>query len=1211
MAQSEQIVEAGPSQSEGPRTLKQVFEDVFDSMEGNDEARAALKELEESYTDERLDIIFDTQREIAELRQEIETSISNDSRIDDVEKGYIDSQIDRERIEDTINSKVEGIETISDLRQLSFEKLLGLEEKYEGIMFYAFTDFPDANTKLDFENYYSWYKAPKEGDSFSINFYGNEEANSRIGAGDIFPPTVRGVTVYPGGKIDDSDPEKRVSTRRLGLKGDGNHANSGFFDAQGYIVIYSGYKVVVGSVDMSFDQKYRKEAGSDGRLGELDYAAYERDHAQADSDFVGALPAGARRGKYHGGETLDRSTRRDLGLRKNLPAGNIRRILDKVPDLHRYTSAAREKYRAKTGIDIPENIMYGVAKVESSFKVCAANPTSSARGLYQFVGSTWNNFLAANPWVYEKMNKDATWRNVDQMDWRFNPEIITYAAYWLATTDLTYLHKHRGEAHYSRFDNSAFAKSHSPSPSNPMKLSVDDTWILYLTHHDGAGGALNRLQYLGERERGTSEAVAAKRAGLVSWQGYSKGKLSADKDARLIVGIANKAMKAAKSYGDQLSGYSVSESTGNWGWGQEYVSAGPPESVSYYKDTGNLERISRNPHIRGKTLYVGSSSTVGYTRHMGNGEKPIKISKVGRGIDVMRQKVAKMKTAELKQCDRVIIQGGIKNVLGSGSRTDAQREAAYRTSIEAMQGMVDDIRSRAPGVKIYVQETVPWTPENTAIVRKYNDWINSGLTNVDGVIPIYQIMSDERGLWDERFGSSHSGDTLHCRKNKWFAGIVADWVARKESGEAVSESRERLGVRADQVRLVGDSLMWHARSGIEVGGQTTPTIEAKSTLMHGKRADELLEGVRAAASRGELDDLQIAVLEGGANNFNPSETTGRTPPVGPFTAEQVQGYFQEMIDIHKRENPGVRIVLVTIPPVKGCTEYMVEGGYEQTLAVNEWMRRKAASDPNITLVDVYKAAEDPARPGHMRSEYDMGDGLHFSGRNVHEAGSGKAFYADLIERGIVEADRARMEQMQLSAAQVETSVSSARNSRATDQLPYRTFGTGNVYNGGFIGFEGGSKTAFSRRRAESQIKYLYSRGVRTIINLASENGEETRQVREIISSLGFAIDYQVKVVNVSDDFNDNKALFELVGAKISDGKGMYIHCRHGAHRAPFLTAGGFLASGKVTSLGDAFSKAGLSTKKYEEIKATKLLKQLIDYADSKGIAVEREYRNRW
>ena len=852
-----QVDKLPPNQSGNEqRTLKQVFDEVFDSLQGNDAARSAITALQESYDDEKLAIIFDTQREVAELREEIESAAANDGKIDDIEKSGIDANIDRERIEDTIKSKVEGIETVSDLRELSFDKLIELEGKYEGILFYAFTDFVDSGSKLNFDNYYSWYKAPKDGDSFEINFYGNQEANQRLGAGDIMPPTVRGVTVYPGGSKDDSDPEKRISTRRLGLKGDGDHANSGFFDDRGYIAIYTGYMVTVGGVDMSFDEKYRGPVSADGRLGELKYDAYAQDHDEVDSLFVAQLPRGARTSKYHGGASVDRAFRRKHDLNKKLPDRNIRKILDKVPDLHRYTGAAREKYRTQTGIDIPENIMYGIARVESSFNVCAANPKSSAKGLYQFLGSTWNGFLAANPWVYEKMNKDSAWKDVDQMDWRFNPEIMTYAAYWLATHDLTYLYKHKGEARYSKFDRSAFARSSGPSTANPLKLSENDTWILYLTHHDGAGGALSRMKFLGDRERGTSEAVAARRAGLASWQGYSEGKVKADKDAKSIIGIADRAMKSAKDYGQELNGYTVPSGSGNWGWGGEAAlatttSASPsveepviaattvdaptpkpvastvvrkapvrtepaapasyipkpvpkpsvatappppqhevthPESttpafVAYYKDTGNLEAISGRPVMKGKTLYVGSSSTVGYTMNLGDEQPPLRIAESGRSITWMQRQVAQTETSDLRSCDRVILQGGIKNILGSGLRTPAQKADAMDQSVAAMKAMVADIRSRAPGVAIYVQEIVPWTKANTQLVRDYNGWLNSGELDVDGVIPIYQVMSDVDGLWDERFGSSNSGDTLHCRKPKWFAGIVADWVDKKESDE--------------------------------------------------------------------------------------------------------------------------------------------------------------------------------------------------------------------------------------------------------------------------------------------------------------------------------------------------------------------------------------------------------------------------------------------
>ena len=213
------------SSSQGGKSIEQLFREVADGIDENvpleerEEEREVLAKLKEGYRKDRLEIVLDTQSEIADLKSEVQAMLDDDNKISDQEKERLDEVVhdaaNREQVEDEISSRVEGIETISDLRGLSLDRLFDLESKFEGIMFYAFTDFAGEKTKLDFESYYSWYKAPKAGDEFKINFYGNQEAYNGLGAGDILPPTVRGITVYPGGV--QSDATKRVSTRRLGL----------------------------------------------------------------------------------------------------------------------------------------------------------------------------------------------------------------------------------------------------------------------------------------------------------------------------------------------------------------------------------------------------------------------------------------------------------------------------------------------------------------------------------------------------------------------------------------------------------------------------------------------------------------------------------------------------------------------------------------------------------------------------------------------------------------------------------------------------------------------------------------------------------------------------------------------------------------------------------------------------------------------------------
>src|SRR3989339_1955040 len=73
-------------------------------------------------------------------------------------------QTDREMVRSKINEKLnslkislEGLETIDDLRKLSIDQLFSLENQYEGILFYAFTDFKKGSDKVNFNQWKTWY----------------------------------------------------------------------------------------------------------------------------------------------------------------------------------------------------------------------------------------------------------------------------------------------------------------------------------------------------------------------------------------------------------------------------------------------------------------------------------------------------------------------------------------------------------------------------------------------------------------------------------------------------------------------------------------------------------------------------------------------------------------------------------------------------------------------------------------------------------------------------------------------------------------------------------------------------------------------------------------------------------------------------------------------------------------------------------------------
>lgn len=581
----------GPeSPSESPlaekSSVRQIFESLLKIQDGkpefSEEERAQMAFLETEYGKNRLEVVLETRSEILHLQDEIQARLGDQSlSIEDIRelKPLVESLARKEAAEDRINALggVEGIETVQDLRELSADQLIALEDEHEGVLLYAFTDFVEDSTQIDVERFDAFYRSPTIGTRLKVNFRGNAAAEASIGAADLFPPSVRRITVYYGGNVND----KRTSERRIGLKGQ-NKSGNGFFDGDGYIPVYSGDEVIVesGGVDIDFDRNYRKTPSAGQTLGELDYDKYQKEFGDQDVQFLNGLPPGARQSKYHHGASFSRAHREALGLDAHLGrhSKNIEAILRKTPDLYTYAHKTREKYRNATGIDIDESIMFGVIQLESGFRVDVLNREGSgAGGLFQFIPSTWNSYLRANPWVYERMAKDPTWSRVDQMDWRFNPEIMIDAGYWLATQNMKSLYDRKTQITLREFANSEFYRSGT--------VTANDAWLLYLPHHDGADGAVRLLKYASLREQGVDARTAEARVGLKAFQKhrhhfkggktiYNYDSFIADRHWKQLRGYAQRNVKLAKKYRGQLDVmgaerlHALENGPGTWGWGE-------------------------------------------------------------------------------------------------------------------------------------------------------------------------------------------------------------------------------------------------------------------------------------------------------------------------------------------------------------------------------------------------------------------------------------------------------------------------------------------------------------------------------------------------------------------------------------------------------------------------------------------------------------------
>jgi hypothetical protein len=663
-------------------------------------------------------------------------------------------------------SELEGVENVEDLRALSVDQLISLEDKHEGILLYAFTDFARGGDALDLEHFAEFYRSPQPGAKLRVSFRGNAEAESKIGAADIFPPSVRRITIYRQGDTS----RARTSTRRVGLKGR-NDAGTGFYDQRGYMSIFSEDEVIIGGdklsgtgVKMGFERKYRERVpGKPAERGALDYGKYQRERGTADQQFLGRVSRRAERSRRRGGAPLSRRLRGPMGLEEDLTTSseNIGEVLGRQPDLYRYASQARAKYRGKTGLDISESIMFGVTNVESSFGVMAKNPTSSATGLLQFTNGTWMDFLSANPDVKQRMSTDPSWKDVKELDWRFNPEIMMDAGYWLATRNMKYLQSKKNSIGYSEFRNSNFYKTGT--------VKAGDAWLLYLGHHEGPGGMVQLLKYQGLREAGDSRQQAASQVQLAEFQKNP----SPDQHWRTVRDYSGRCERWARTYETQMASMDLAsiEGDGTWGWvqasqEQQQVASGSER----YEDPSVLDQLAQNPTLEGRTLLIGSSSTNGYAERL-RGDIEVD-SAQGRSIVEMNRNLHAMPLSELRSFDRVVLQGGVKN-------TDRD-EATIGRSLRAIDSMVDYLRENAPGVKVYVTEVTPWNNRYDPKIREFNDHLNSPdfLARVDGVIPTYDVMDDGSGKLSSNFGTA---GTLHVSRYDRYAGVIADWVTRRET----------------------------------------------------------------------------------------------------------------------------------------------------------------------------------------------------------------------------------------------------------------------------------------------------------------------------------------------------------------------------------------------------------------------------------------------
>lgn len=394
------------------------------------------------------------------------------------------------------------------------DTLLSAESKEEGILAYSFTSNIQREPKTKESR--SKYSPEKvllkeefhEGDVVTVDFKTNNHAKWNIGAGDLLPPTVRQITVT------DLQGNKRTSTRRLGLKG-------GFFDDESYIPVFSGYKIEIKNVWTEAElREFRKPNGK------WDRKKYEERNGADDQRFAKEV----YKKTYHEewkGERIDAEAVQRLQVKSGLERGEtLSHLLDRKPHYREAAADASRIYGVHT------NTIFAFIKYESSFNEYAAARTSTARGLGQFLEGTWKGFIKeikkeSHPdhALYVKMMADPEWGKRNPLEWRFHPEASIHAVAW-----------------------------YTKQNAQMLGIALDNTYDLYMAHHEGAGGykAYKRYKEIVTAHPQWSVKECATAAHLADFQ--MKRVRNGNDPFAAVEAYARRVANTADDYSTELSG---------------------------------------------------------------------------------------------------------------------------------------------------------------------------------------------------------------------------------------------------------------------------------------------------------------------------------------------------------------------------------------------------------------------------------------------------------------------------------------------------------------------------------------------------------------------------------------------------------------------------------------------------------------------------------
>jgi len=194
--------------------------------------------------------------------------------------------------------------------------------------------------------------------------------------------------------------------------------------------------------------------------------------------------------------------------------------------------------------------------------------------------------------------------------------------------------------------------------------------------------------------------------------------------------------------------------------------------------------------------------------------------------------------------------------------------------------------------------------------------------------------------------------------------------------------------------------------------------------------------------------------------------------------------------------------------------------------------------------------------------------------------------------------------LSLSLAFSPVAPTGERKGAGTEHWPYRLFLTETISNGGCPGYVSGSnQEPFKRDLALKQLKALASEhGITMVVSLVQRD-----QIASLAKQVPLAQEAW-KMHTEDRNYQRNVKLFEHV-AELSKTHRVYVHCRHGTHRAVIVTMGAFIAAGKAKSVGEAFRLADGHLGSFQAGYSRPYLRHLVRYAREKGIVVEAMYKD--